>query len=109
MAVAPARTQAFHVDSRQPARPRVVLADDHPAVLLAVARFLSENGFDVVATAADGAEALDAVERLAPDLALVDLRMPRLDGVELVRQLRARCPGTRVAVYTAEATPDLAR
>jgi DNA-binding NarL/FixJ family response regulator len=89
--------------------PRLVLADDHPALLAAVGDFLGGAGFDVVDRVADGAAALAAVERLSPEIALVDMRMPKLGGVELVRRLRAARPRTLVAVYTAEADADLAR
>jgi DNA-binding NarL/FixJ family response regulator len=78
-------------------------------VLVAVGGFLSEHGFEVVATAGDGLGALEAVERIGPELALVDLRLPRLAGTELVRRLRAGSAGTRVAVYTADADAGLAR
>ena len=91
------------------APPRVVLADYHPGVLFAVGGFLAENGFEVVATARDGGEAVEAVERLRPELALVDVRLPLLAGIELVRRLRDGSPGTRVAVYTADADAGMAR
>ena len=84
-------------------RPRCVVADDHPALVSAVVDLLDETGFDVVATADDGQAALAAAAGAAPDLALVDYRMPRLGGGELVRRLRDACPEARIAVYTAEA------
>jgi DNA-binding NarL/FixJ family response regulator len=89
--------------------PSVVLADDHPALLNAVSEFLGENGFDVVGTAADGEAALEIIKQFSPDLALVDLRMPLLAGIELVEQIRAVRPGTQVALYTADADADIAR
>jgi two-component system, NarL family, response regulator LiaR len=55
----------------------------------------------VVAEAADGEEALAAAERTGPDVALVDLVMPRLDGIETIRRLHERSPGTRVIVLTS--------
>ena len=82
---------------------RCLVADDHPALRVALARYLAENGFEVVHVASDGADALAAAARLSPDLALVDYRMPRLNGAELVRRLKEVSPETRVAVYTAEA------
>jgi DNA-binding NarL/FixJ family response regulator len=113
MAAAGAPGHADRVYSSQTAAgsgpPRVVLADFHPGVLFAVGEVLTENGFDVVATAADGIGALEAVERHRPDVALVDPRLPRVAGVELVRRLRAVSPGTRVALYTADADAGLAR
>ena len=82
---------------------RCLVADDHPALRVALARYLEENGFDVVHVACNGTDALAAAERLQPDVALVDYRMPNLDGAELVRRLKEVSPETRVAVYTAEA------
>src|SRR5688572_5675392 len=84
---------------------RCIVADDHPALVSAVVDLLEEHGYDVAATAHDGTAALAAAAQHEPDLALVDYRMPRLSGGELVRRLRKACPQTRVAVYTAEADP----
>lgn len=68
---------------------RVVLADDQALVRAGLARILSpEDGFLVVADCADGAEAVEAVREARPDLVLIDVRMPRMDGVEATRELR---------------------
>ncbi len=75
----------------------VVLADDHPAVLDAVGRVLETYGLDVVARVSDGASTLHAIELHRPDVAVVDLRMPKLSGLEVAR--RARDPA-RICVYT---------
>lgn len=87
--------------------PRVLVADDHPALLAAVADFLAENGFEVVAQAADGALALARARETAPDAILLDYRMPYLGGAELVRELRATSPQASIAVYTADADASL--
>ena len=84
-----------------------LVADDHPALLVALVRFLAGHGFEVVHAAGDGAEALAAAGRLHPDLALLDYRMPQPSGAELVRAVTAASPKTRVAVYTAEADDAL--
>lgn len=89
--------------------PRCLIADDHPALLVAVTAFLEANGFDVVATAGDGAAAVEAATLHKPDLAIVDYRMPRLAGIELLHALGAAAPETRLAVYTADADRDLVR
>jgi DNA-binding NarL/FixJ family response regulator len=86
---------------------RCVLADDHPALLAAVGDYLAENGYDVVARAADGSAALRHIEREQPDVALVDYRMPGCFGGELIERIRAISPETRVAVYTAEVDPGI--
>jgi two-component system nitrate/nitrite response regulator NarL len=91
----------------KPAAPRCILADDHPALVAALVDLLEANGYEVVATAHDGLTALEAARVSAPDVALVDFRMPHLAGAELVRRLRASSPGTRIAVYTAETDPEV--
>ncbi len=77
-----------------------LIADDHPAVLEAVAEFLVQGGIEVVARAVDGEEALREIERLQPAVALIDVRMPRLGGIELTRRARHSAPGTAVLLYT---------
>lgn len=86
---------------------RCLVADDHPALLLAVSGYLAEYGFEVVGPAEDGDRAVATAERERPELALVDYRMPRAGGVELVRRVKAASPTTQVAVYTAEADESL--
>lgn len=66
----------------------VVVADDHPAVLDAVASYLEAGGVDVVGRARDGEEALELIERRRPQVVLADLRMPKLGGIELARRLK---------------------
>jgi DNA-binding NarL/FixJ family response regulator len=88
--------------------PRCLLADDHPALTVAVSAYLSENGFTVVGPAPDGRRAVALAGEEQPELALVDFRMPRLAGVELIRALREASPDTRIAVYTAEADERIA-
>ena len=75
-----------------------VIADDHPPILDALSRLLGAAGIDVVATARDGEAALAAVVAHHPLVCLADVRMPRLDGVELARRLRDE---TAVLLYSA--------
>ncbi|MGI5246986.1 response regulator [Dactylosporangium sp. CA-139066] len=80
---------------------RVLLADDQRVVregLSLVLGLLAD--VEVVGAAADGDEAVTLAERLRPDIVLMDLRMPRCDGVEATRRLRERVPGVRVIVLT---------
>ena len=79
---------------------RVVLADDHPAFRAGLRLLLQDSGLDVVAEAADGPAAVDAVVAARPDVALLDLQMPGLTGVEVTRRLHQLAPGTRVLVLT---------
>ncbi len=89
--------------------PRCLLADDHPALTIAVSTYLSENGFDVVGPVADGRRAVALAEQVKPELALVDFRMPRLSRVELIKALLEVSPKTRITVYTADADEQIAR
>ena len=84
-----------------------VIADDHPALLVAVADYLEQNGFDVVAAAGNSAAALSAARETRPALALLDYRMPGSAGAALVREVKQASPETRVAVYTADADEQL--
>ncbi|PJI94030.1 response regulator transcription factor [Luteimicrobium subarcticum] len=80
---------------------RVVVADDQPVVLHGFAAILgAAPDVEVVATVADGVALLDAVARTAPDVAVVDVRMPRLDGIGATQRITAEHPGTRVLVLT---------
>jgi DNA-binding NarL/FixJ family response regulator len=88
--------------------PRCLLADDHPALTSAVSAYLSENGFTIVGPAPDGRRAVLLAAEEKPELALIDYRMPRLAGVELIHALREASPNTRIAVYTAEADERIA-
>ena len=84
-----------------------LVADDHPALRVAVAEFLVAAGYRVVGPVADGRSAVNAA-REQPDAAVLDYRMPRLAGPELVRELLAASPGTRIVVYTADGGEGLA-
>jgi two-component system, NarL family, response regulator LiaR len=85
----------------------VLIADDHAVVREGLRVFLAlQDEIEVVAEAQDGEEALAAVERLRPDVALMDLVMPRLDGIEAIRRIRERSPSTRVIVLTSFADED---
>jgi DNA-binding NarL/FixJ family response regulator len=80
--------------------PRVVIADDHPSVLVGFARLL-QSSCDVVERVANGEGAVDAVIRLRPDVLIVDLMMPDLDGLEVCRRVKRLVPGTAVIIVTA--------
>jgi DNA-binding NarL/FixJ family response regulator len=84
---------------RTSARPRVVLADDHPTFLKWVSRFL-EGSCDIVGLAADGRQALDLNRRLRPEVVVLDVTMPELDGFETLEHLRRDSPETRVVFLT---------
>jgi DNA-binding NarL/FixJ family response regulator len=85
-------------------RARIVIADDHPSVLAAF-RGMLQSCYDVVATVPNGHDALDAVERLRPDVLVVDLMMPDLDGLEVCRRVKESAPETDVVIVTAYDDP----
>jgi DNA-binding NarL/FixJ family response regulator len=77
-----------------------LVADDHPAVLEAVADYLEAAGVRVAGRARDGEEALSKIESLRPRIALVDLRMPKVGGIEVARRVSRSHPETYVVLYT---------
>ena len=82
---------------------RVVIADDHPFYRQGLARSLRASGIDVVAEAANGEAAIRAVDETAPDVVVMDLRMPRMSGTEATRRLSVQAPATRVLVLSVSA------
>jgi len=94
----------------QPARPRpplredgtitCVLADDHPIVTESIAQVLVRSGVDLLGRAVDGEKAVEEIVRLRPSVALVDLRLPVLDGAEVARRCAREAPETAVILYT---------
>jgi two-component system, NarL family, response regulator len=86
---------------------RVLLVDDHALLRTGVANIINQEAdLRVVAEAGTGVEAVAAYERYQPDVTLLDLRMPEMEGVEAVRRIRARDPRARVIVLTTYDTDD---
>jgi two-component system, NarL family, response regulator LiaR len=86
---------------------RVVIADDHAVVRQGLRTLLDlQEEIEVVAEAADGEAALEAIARFAPDVVLLDVVMPRLDGIAAIRAIRGRSPATRVLVLTSFGDDD---
>ncbi|MGW9632110.1 response regulator [Agromyces sp. NPDC055520] len=86
---------------------RIVVADDHPIVRAGIVGLLEgEPGLEVVGEAADGAAAVSVAASERPDLVLMDLRMPQLDGAAATARILAEVPGTRVLVLTTYETDD---
>ena len=80
--------------------PRLLLVDDHKLLRQGLRRAVEEAGFDVVGEAGDGEEAVRLAVELRPDLVLMDVTMPVLDGIEATRRLRHSVPGARVVILT---------
>lgn len=84
---------------------RILVADDDALVSSALVTFVeADPGMDVVASAHDGQRAVELASRLHPDVVLMDMQMPVLDGVEATREVISRCPDTRVLALSSFAT-----
>ena len=87
---------------------RILIVDDHPLTRDALAGLLRQNGFDVVGEAAGGAEAIELAGTLKPDLVLLDLSMPEMDGLTAMREIRKRPNWKKLPIIaiTAKAMRD---
>src|SRR6266566_3266349 len=93
------------------ARIRVLVADDHPVVRAGLAAVISQQPeLELVGEAADGSDAVTKVRERRPDVVLMDLRMPHMDGVAAIRAIKSEFPGVRVlALTTYEGGVDIHR
>jgi DNA-binding NarL/FixJ family response regulator len=86
---------------------RVIIVEDHTILRDGLRSLLeSHSEFQIVGEASDGREAVRVVERLQPDLALMDLSMPRMDGIEAIREIKKQWPKTRVLALTVHNTEE---
>ena len=84
---------------------RILICDDHPVVRAGLRAVLSQQpNFEIVGEARNGAEAIALASRLRPDVALMDLRMPKVDGVAAIARIKAECAETRFLVLTTYET-----
>ncbi len=88
------------------ANARVLIVDDHPLTREALATLLAGSDFEVVGQASDGEEAISLARELRPDLVLLDLSMPGLDGIGALPRLREAAPECEVVVLTASGTEE---
>ena len=84
-----------------------LVADDHPAMAAAVVGLLEDGGFEIAGPASDGLRAVALARQTRPDVALIDYRMPRLSGADLLAGMREAAPQTPILVYTADADEAL--
>ena len=85
---------------------RLIVADDSPPLLQKLVSLLAVE-FDVVATAVDGKTALNLIRRYEPDLVVLDLQMPALNGIEVARELAKNPPSPPVVICSAETDPEI--
>lgn len=86
---------------------RLLLVDDHRMLRDTLRRSMLEEGFEVVGEASDGREAVELAHALAPDVILMDVSMPELDGVEATRAITARDPDRRIVMLTMHSDPEV--
>jgi DNA-binding NarL/FixJ family response regulator len=87
---------------------KVLIADDHPLILAGIKHALEEaEGFDVVAETNNGAQVLPLVSKTNPDLALLDMRMPGMDGLTCLDRIRERHPNVKVVILSVSTDPDI--
>jgi DNA-binding NarL/FixJ family response regulator len=88
---------------------RILIADDHDVVREGLRLLLGARpGWEICAEGRNGAEAVELAKAFAPDVCVLDLTMPLLDGLEATRRIRQALPGTQVILFTAHASEDLA-
>ena len=99
--------QELSAAATAPATRRVVVAEDESLIRLDIVEILRDNGFDVVGEAGDGAEAVRLTQELRPDVVLMDVSMPNLDGGEATRQISRVVPSSQVVMLTMHADGDV--
>src|SRR5580765_2485270 len=89
------------LDQEQEGARRVLVVDDHPSFRRCARAFLTAEGFDVAGEAGDGASALELAAELEPDLVVLDVQLPDLDGFEVAARLLARDPGLAIVLVSS--------
>ncbi len=86
---------------------RILIVDDHPTLREGLRSLLSSQDiFDIVGEAGDGLEAVALVNKLHPDLVLMDISMPRMDGISATREIKEKWPETKILIFSVYKTPE---
>ncbi|EKO3556553.1 response regulator transcription factor [Vibrio metschnikovii] len=83
---------------------RVIIVDDHPLILMAVKIIIENHGFNVVATATNGMDAIKLVRELEPDIMIIDIEIPKLDGIAVINRIHTYSFNTKVLVLSSHDT-----
>jgi DNA-binding NarL/FixJ family response regulator len=94
-------------DERRDKRPRILLADDH-AIFVEALRALLEKKYDVIGIVADGRELLQQVSAMTPDIVIVDIGMPHLNGLDAAKRILVLLPSVKIVFLTMQSDPNLA-
>jgi len=98
---------ALSVAHDQSAKAKIILADDHPLLLKSLRDLLVKEGdFEIIAEAGNGEEAVRLAIEMQPDIVIMDISMPNMDGLEATRQIKERCPNIAVLVLTVHTDDD---
>ena len=88
---------------------RILIAEDETLIRMDLAEMLREAGYEVVGEAADGVEAIELVKTFKPDLAILDVKMPRLDGISAASEISAYCPILMLTAFSQRELVERAR
>jgi two-component system, response regulator PdtaR len=101
-------TNVDHQSSQKP-RVRIVVAEDEALIRMDLVEMLNEAGYEVLAQAADGLQAIDLVKEYKPDLAILDVKMPILDGISAAKEIISYCPVLMLTAFSQRELVDRAR
>jgi len=90
-------------------KPKILIADDHPLILKGLEDFLVEKEHNVIGKASDGQEAFNKIKDLQPDIAILDIRMPEMTGLEVAQKCKDEEVETKIVLITFEKDPELYR